>query len=151
MPVYYSRSDVNVKDPCDTQTADGEDRDGDGTGLDNDGDLVYDENDPDCATATNVRDRDLTLPSLSISPNPVAGGNTTIFYTLPARTDVRVTVSNMAGRAVLTRRYVGLGPGPVSFPFDGRDGTGTTLPSGVYVVRIDSAVATVKGRLIWIK
>ncbi len=151
LPTYYSRSDVNVKDPCDSQSADGEDYSGDGAGLDNDGDLVYDESDPDCATATDVRGNDLALPQLSISPNPVAVGNTTIFYRLPARTDVRVTVTNMAGRAVLTRRHAALGPGPVSFQFDGRDDTGARLPSGVYVVRIDSPVASFSGRLIWIK
>jgi hypothetical protein len=151
LPVYYSRSDVNVKDPCDSQTGDGEDHDGDGAGLDNDGDLVYDEADSDCETPTGVRERDLSFPTLTISPNPVVGGNTTVVYSLPARTDVLVTVSNMAGRAVLTRRYAALGPGTVSFQFEGRDAAGSLLPSGVYVVRIHSSAATVTGRLLWIK
>jgi hypothetical protein len=49
LPPYYSRADVNVKDPCDGATAGpGEDYSGDGEGLDNDGDLLYDSNDPDC-------------------------------------------------------------------------------------------------------
>jgi VCBS repeat-containing protein len=56
VPVYYARSDVNAKDPC---NADGTEDWGslspfdptlpDGLGLDNDGDLVYDGADSDCA------------------------------------------------------------------------------------------------------
>jgi len=49
LPPYYTRADVNVKEPCDGLTSGpGEDYAGDGTGLDNDGDLLYDTNDPDC-------------------------------------------------------------------------------------------------------
>lgn len=49
LPAYYSRDDVNVKDPCDGETGGpGEDYTGDGEGLDNDGDLLYDSADPDC-------------------------------------------------------------------------------------------------------
>ncbi len=153
LPVYYSRSDVNVKDPCDTQTPEpaGEDHDGDGKGLDNDGDLVYDESDPDCANPTGVGERDRSRPTLSIAPNPAVGRNTNIVYSLPVRTDVRVIVHDMAGRVVLKRRYTGLGPGTLSVEFEGRDDAGGTLPSGVYVVRIQSPVASVSGRLLWIK
>ncbi len=43
---YYLRSDVNVKEPCNSDGS--EDWDGDTIGLDNDGDLLYDGNDPDC-------------------------------------------------------------------------------------------------------
>jgi hypothetical protein len=56
VPVYYARSDVNAKDPC---NADGTEDWGtlspfdpttpDGLGLDNDGDLIYDGADSDCA------------------------------------------------------------------------------------------------------
>jgi hypothetical protein len=49
LPPYYSRTDVNVEDPCDGGTGGpGEDYSGDGEGLDNDGDLDYDANDQDC-------------------------------------------------------------------------------------------------------
>jgi len=54
LPPYYSRNDVNVKDPCRRLPANGgEDWVGDGTGLDNDGDGVYDFEDEDCAGVSN--------------------------------------------------------------------------------------------------
>ena len=50
LPVYYSRTDVFVKNPCLAAPArPGEDFDGDGKGLDNNGNLLYDENDDSCA------------------------------------------------------------------------------------------------------
>jgi hypothetical protein len=49
LPVYYSRPDVAVNDPCVVPSAsNGEDWDGDNQGLDNDGDLIYDDSDSDC-------------------------------------------------------------------------------------------------------
>ena len=51
LPVYYSRSDVNVNDPCVVASGSGgEDWDGSGLGLDNDGDLDYEDSDVDCTT-----------------------------------------------------------------------------------------------------
>jgi len=50
LPVYYSRGDVDVNDPCVVPSGSaGEDWDGDGFGLDNDGDLDYDDSDSDCS------------------------------------------------------------------------------------------------------
>lgn len=49
LPPYYTRTDVNLSNPCETNTAaGGEDYSGDGQGLDNDGDDLYDAADPDC-------------------------------------------------------------------------------------------------------
>jgi hypothetical protein len=48
-PVYFTNSNVLVKNPCLASPAPaGEDFDGDGKGLDNNGDLLYDENDNAC-------------------------------------------------------------------------------------------------------
>ncbi len=50
LPAYYSRTDVNLTQPCAIgKNNGGEDYSGDGKGLDNDGDGVYDYNDTDCA------------------------------------------------------------------------------------------------------
>jgi hypothetical protein len=56
-PPYYTRQDVNVKNPCVVDAASGgEDLSGDGKGLDNDGDQLYDANDTDCGVVpTNSR------------------------------------------------------------------------------------------------
>lgn len=150
-PVYYSRSDVNVKDPCDSTTGDGEDHSGDGQGLDNDGDLVYDEADSDCSTPTEAGDSFAALPALSISPNPVSEGNATFFFAVPSRTDVRVTVHDVSGRTIHTSRYRDFGPGTLAVPFGGTNRSRERLPSGIYVVRVHSAVASATARMVWIK
>lgn len=50
LPAYYTRTDVNLTQPCAIgRNNGGEDYSGDGKGLDNDGDGVYDYNDTDCA------------------------------------------------------------------------------------------------------
>jgi hypothetical protein len=50
LPAYYSRSDVNLTQPCAIgKNNGGEDYNGDRKGLDNDGDGFYDYNDTDCA------------------------------------------------------------------------------------------------------
>ena len=59
LPPYYSRADVNVKDPCLAASIDGgEDYSGNGRGLDNDGDLAYDGDDLDCQPCTSDFDCD---------------------------------------------------------------------------------------------
>ena len=53
LPLYYSRVDVAVSDPCETDPAlGGEDWSGDGEGLDNDGDDLYEAADPDCGSVS---------------------------------------------------------------------------------------------------
>ena len=52
MPAYYSRTDVNIWDPCAGATPGGEDWDNDGQGLDNDGDDLYEALDPDCGSVS---------------------------------------------------------------------------------------------------
>jgi len=52
LPAYYSRTDVNISDPCATATPGGEDWDNDGEGLDNDGDDLYEAADPDCGSVS---------------------------------------------------------------------------------------------------
>ncbi len=54
LPPYYSRTDVNLSQPCAIGRANGgEDYSGNGKGLDNDGDGVYDFNDTDCFGVKN--------------------------------------------------------------------------------------------------
>jgi hypothetical protein len=51
LPVYYSRPDVAVNNPCIVSSAEnGENWNDDAQGLDNDGDLDYEQDDSDCTS-----------------------------------------------------------------------------------------------------
>jgi hypothetical protein len=71
-------------------------------------------------------------------PNPF-NPSTTLTYTLPARTEVSVTVYDAAGRVVreLSRKVETAGEHAISW--DGRDSAGATVSSGVYHVRVEAA------------
>jgi hypothetical protein len=70
-------------------------------------------------------------------PNPFAG-QTTFRVHLPAAVPVRLTVYDISGR-VVARPADGLLPsGDHVIAWDGRDGTGRALPSGIYLYRIDA-------------
>jgi CRISPR/Cas system endoribonuclease Cas6 (RAMP superfamily) len=71
-------------------------------------------------------------------PNPF-NPSTTLTYTLPARTEVSVTVYDAAGRVVreLSRKVETAGEHAISW--DGRDTAGATVSSGVYHIRVEAA------------
>ena len=71
-------------------------------------------------------------------PNPF-NPSTTLTYTLPARTEVSVTVYDAAGRVVreLSRKVETAGEHAISW--DGRDSAGSTVSSGVYHIRVEAA------------
>ncbi len=66
--------------------------------------------------------------------NPV----TSVVYGAPAAGVVRVAVYNVAGREVRVLVDGEVGPGYHEAVWDGRDGSGATLASGVYFVRMDA-------------
>jgi len=71
---------------------------------------------------------------LRVSPTPMRG-TATIRVDLARGSEVRVDVHDAAGRQV-RRVFEGSHPaGPASFRWDGRDGSGHALPTGVYFVR----------------
>ncbi len=82
LPVYYSRTDVNVTDPCQSTPAPpGEDFDASGRGLDNDGDLLFDMADPDCQVAQTEPDISVTPSSINfgtVAPGSTANADVTI-------------------------------------------------------------------------
>jgi hypothetical protein len=74
------------------------------------------------------------------APNPFSG-QTVLEIGLPAAAEVTVEIYDVAGRRVraLTR---GLGAGWQRLAFDGRDGAGRPLASGVYFCRVSAAGET---------
>jgi hypothetical protein len=73
------------------------------------------------------------------SPLP-AGAPATIWFTLPTRASVRIEIFDIAGRRVRSwRSDAALDAGTHESLWDGRDGAGTPVVAGVYVVRVEGA------------
>jgi hypothetical protein len=154
VPVYYTRPEVFITDPCSSQRPEGEDFDNDGEGLDNDGDLAYDESDPDCMQ-TGIGDNPPGSPPLlalySIAPNPAFAGGVDVTYGVAQTTDVVLRVYDPAGRYVLEKTFSRVSEGIYTFPFDGKNAAGELLPSGVYVVQVEAGQALATGRFVLIR
>jgi hypothetical protein len=90
-------------------------------------------------SATPVHDTPLTLLQLDApAPNPF-NPITTIRYTLPSSGTTRLSVYDAAGRRIVTLADGWQGAGPHEEVWDGRDTMGSTVSSGVYFVRLESA------------
>jgi len=70
-------------------------------------------------------------------PNPF-NPNTNFFYSLPKRDVVRLTVYNLLGRKVRTLLHKEIPAGTHSGFWDGRDRDGAAMPSGIYIIRLES-------------
>lgn len=89
-----------------------------------------------------AKDR-LPVPArLGIVPNPVRGGEATVRIRGVDGSRVRVTLHDPAGRAVLSRPSA-VGSRSSGVPLDVRG-----LPSGVYLVRVESGSRATSGRLV---
>ena len=82
-------------------------------------------------------------------PNPFSSQTTVTFAALRGGT-VDVSIFDVAGRCVLARTFSGHRTGDLKLVWDGRDGEGKALPSGVYFcrARVGGATATRKVPLI---
>jgi hypothetical protein len=81
------------------------------------------------------------------SPNPF-GTTTEIRFGLPRAGDVVLRVYDIAGRRVFEKRVGALPAGWRSIRFDGRDGDGRLLPSGVYPYRLSAAGETQTRKMV---
>jgi hypothetical protein len=155
-PEYYANPGAGHPNmPTDPCNADGsEDFAGISEGLDNDGDDDYDGLDADCLTGVGIGKGigSDSVIRLSISPNPVSSGRgTEIVFSLPDRSDVTIAIHETEGRLVQRQELTALPSGVHRVRFDGRDREGRPLPSGVYFVRVQTAVATEIGRIVLIR
>ena len=87
------------------------------------------------------------LTLLQNHPNPFAG-STELEIGLPAGADVSVRIYDVAGRLVREQTLRGQQAGWQRLRFDGRDGAGRTLASGVYFCRVEAAGATVTRKMV---
>jgi len=85
---------------------------------------------------TGVADPPLEPALHQNRPNPFNPA-TSISFDLPAKTDVKLTIYNVAGKRVRTLVEKELGPGPHTVQWDGRDERGRSVASGVYLYRLE--------------
>ncbi|MHB9106291.1 MAG: FlgD immunoglobulin-like domain containing protein [Armatimonadota bacterium] len=82
----------------------------------------------------------------SINPatvDPTLGKTTTITYTVPTTTDLRVLVKNSSGMEVRTLAQLSSVPaGTRTVTWDGKNGSGSVVPNGNYTVTVESLSAT---------
>lgn len=85
---------------------------------------------------------DLGLPApharlLGVSPNPFNPG-TTVSFTVPRAQRVRIAVHDLAGRRLAVLADADYAVGDHAVRWDGTAGDGRGLPSGAYVVRLET-------------
>ena len=97
-------------------------------------------------TAIETPSRSIALRAGEMYPNPFSG-TSTVDIELAAPATVRVGVFDVAGRRV---RDMSLPASTISqrMEFDGRDGTGKLLPSGVYFCRIEARGESVTRKVV---
>ena len=71
-------------------------------------------------------------------PNPF-NNRTTIYYSIPDRSKIQITVYNIMGQAVKTLINKELPAGSYQMLWDGSDDLGKILSSGVYIIQLRSA------------
>ncbi|MEA3409791.1 MAG: FlgD immunoglobulin-like domain containing protein [Candidatus Eisenbacteria bacterium] len=90
--------------------------------------------------ATGIEDvADVGAPKLHMSafPNPACGG-TTLSFSLASRENVRLSVYDITGRLVAEIDAGSMDAGRHGIPWDGRDGSGADVASGIYLCRLDA-------------
>ena len=80
------------------------------------------------------------------SPNPF-GSATVIGYETVSAGPVRLSVHDLDGRLVATLLEEHLPPGMHQSVWNGRDGSGEEMPSGVYLIRLEGSGQAVCGRV----
>ncbi len=84
------------------------------------------------------------------SPNP-CNPSTTIYYTLPNNTHVKLDVFDVAGRKIASLVDEPQGPGEHRVVWDGRDGNGVPLTSGIYFYRIAMGESVLGKKIILVR
>ncbi|MCP4546964.1 MAG: T9SS type A sorting domain-containing protein [bacterium] len=103
-------------------------------------------------TGTPVEDPQpaAALRLLGNAPNPF-NPTTTISYEVPASGNWRLDIFNVGGRLVRTLIDEELTAGPHSVVWNGRDGSGNQLGSGLYFARVSGAAGNVTARMVLLK
>ncbi len=87
------------------------------------------------------------LTVLQNHPNPFMG-TTELQVGLPAKSDVRVEIYDVAGKRIRTTLVPAQSKGWNTLRLDARDGRGAALPSGVYFYRVHAGGETVTRKMV---
>ena len=85
-----------------------------------------------------------------VSPNPSQGRTRVDLLVPPGTSALDLTVHDLSGRAVWSRRLTGLNPGLNTFTWDGTNGGGRSLPAGIYFLRARGA-SSASARIVLIR
>ncbi len=103
------------------------------------------------ADSSGVPDGDTAALALHPArPNPFAA-ETTLGFSLPVRAEVTFAIHSVDGRVVRTLMSGSAGPGPVEVTWDGRDGRGERVASGLYFVRLEVDKAVRQSKVVVLK
>ena len=101
-----------------------------------------------------IIDRKTALPSAfalhQSYPNPF-NATTTIIYELPAAAEVTIEIFNVLGQKIATLLDAREAAGVHSISWDGTNGSGTTVSSGVYFYRISTPSLTAEKKMVLMK
>jgi hypothetical protein len=92
-------------------------------------------------------------PGLQMSlayPNP-STGQVRLAYSLPFSSPVRISVHDIAGRCLLQRELGEQGSGRHTFVWDGKDGRGSPVPTGVYLLRLETRELAEERRVVVVR
>jgi hypothetical protein len=105
---------------------------------------------PAAATGVETIAGTTTFDLLPNSPNPFAN-QTSLKFALPASGPARLTVFDIAGRRVAELVNRTMDAGVHSVTWDGRDASGATVASGVYLARLEAAGKTMTREMVRLK
>ncbi len=83
-------------------------------------------------------------------PNPF-NGTTSIFYSIGERTDVEIAIFDPAGRSIRTLERTVRAPGRYSVIWNGTDGAGRGVASGVYFCRIKAGKVSQTRKILYLR
>lgn len=143
-PLYCNAAEDNYKVELSSPCAAGNHPDGGGCGTTYVG--AY-----PAGCGTPVHDTPTAKLTLGNAPNPF-NPMTTIFFVLDAPGDAVVRIADLRGRTLRTYHRSGLAAGiQHELTWDGRDGDGRNLASGVYLYRLESQGNTTSKRMSLIR
>ncbi len=93
---------------------------------------------------------DSTGPRLANAPNPFSRA-TSIALTLPRAADVLVTIHDVAGRVVRQLVHEQMTEGIHTFQWDGRNGAGRSVATGIYFCRVTSEHGSATRKMVLLR
>ncbi len=101
-------------------------------------------------TESSFRKIPQTFALLGNFPNPF-NPSTTIEYQLPEAVHVQISVYNILGQLVKTLTDTKQQSGTCHVLWDGKDSAGRTMPSGLYLYRLDAGTFHTSGKMLLLK